>query len=179
MNQIIETYTQLGLLGTIGVVFVFLFIRQSNQNTASLEQFRQQGELLRNIYEALKPMTYIQAQNLFSLIIAYSEAETLEILRDIIRKNNIHESGHEAIIKDNISRELKAMYIHHINTLRQQQYSGRQLDSYMADWTELVAKVMYNEIYNQGKPDEDRFKKNIGAVYYQIKNNIESELSRS
>ena len=49
----------------------------------------------------------------------------------------------------------------------------------MYDWTMEVAKVMYDEIYNQGKPDEERFKKNIGAVYYRIKNNIESELSRA
>lgn len=179
MNSILEMYMQLGLLGTIGVVFIWMLIKQNNQNTMSLEQFRQQGELLRNIYEALKPMTYMQAEDLFSLIIGYSEEETLNILRDVIRKNNIHEPGHESIIRENINGELKAMYTHHVTTLHRQQYSGKQLDEYMYNWTMEVTKVMYDEIYNQGKPDEERFKKNIGAVYYRIKNNIESELSRA
>ena len=109
MNSILEMYMQLGLLGTIGVVFIWMLIKQNNQNTMSLEQFRQQGELLRSIYEALKPMTYMQAEDLFSLIIGYSEEETLNILRDVIRKNNIHEPGHESIIQENINGELKAM----------------------------------------------------------------------
>jgi len=178
MTELIEMYIQLGLLGSIGVIFIWMLVRQNIAMTESTKMFQKQGEILNNIYEALKPGTYVQASDLFSIIIAFSEKRIMEILHDIIRKNNIHEEGHEDIIRENIKGELTAMFTHHQLTLKRHQYSGKTLDIYMYDWTPEIAKVMLDELYNNGKPDEDRFKKNIGGVFYRIKNNIENELSK-
>lgn len=177
MTNVLDMYVQLGLLGSIGVVFIWTLIRNNNAMTAYIEQTKKQGELLSKIYEALKPQTLMQANDLLHLCIDYSCFATLQMVREIIRKNTIHEAGHEDMIVDNMKRQLSGMRQKSCNILHRFKYSGKEIDRYMPLWEDDVENVCYDEIFTSKKIDEDRTKKNIEAVFARIKSMGDTNLN--
>ena len=178
MTQIVDAYIQLGLLGTIGVVFIWLFIRQNNQNAILIEQFRKQIETQDKIYDALKPLTSLQALNLFGLIFRLLPIDTYNMMCDILLKNNIHE--HESLTLESINGSLKTMHMQYSNILRCHKYSGTTLDTFFYDWTPEISKALYEELYTHKTPQsKEMIKKNIETVFLMIKNTIETEISKT
>lgn len=177
MTNVLDMYVQLGLLGSIGVVFIWTLIRNNNAMTAYVEQSKQQGELLSKIYEALKPQTLMQANDLMHLCIDYTSIQTKQMIHDVIRKNTIHEEGHESIIVENMNGQIGGMRMKSCNLLHRFSYSGKPLDYYLPPYTTDVAKICYDEVFAAKKADEDRTNKNVDAVFQRIKSDGDANLN--
>lgn len=199
MNEAYQLYTQLGLLGAIGVVFIWELISNHKSMTKYTEQLMEQKDafieqldkqrvdlvaqsasqidLLNKIYEALKPNSFAQSRDLISMTIECSRLRSIEVLKDVIRQNNIHVDGHESVIQENINRELGSINQHNLNLLQRFSYSGKTLDKYMPDWWQETAKVMHDELYVQIGNDEDRLRRNIGSVFTRLQNEAEQRLN--
>lgn len=190
MSALVDMYIQLSLLGSIGVVFIWMLI--SNHKTLTryaselIEQketlgqiWNKQNEILDKIYMTIQPMSFMQARDIISMMLECNRLRALEIFHDIVRLNHIHLEGHESIIIENINRELESMYQHSLNTLRRFNYSGRTLDYYFSESWEETSKVMHDELFVQKEVDEDRSRKNIKAVFDRAQNDTELKLNKA
>ena len=69
MGDIIQGYLQLGLLGMIGVTFIWMLVSNHRALTSHVQALREQQVVLDNIFNALKPTTLVQAKGLIELAI--------------------------------------------------------------------------------------------------------------
>jgi len=176
MGDIIQGYLQLGLLGMIGVTFIWMLVSNHRALTSHVQALREQQVVLDNIFNALKPTTLVQAKGLIELTIDYNRLICLNDLISIIKHNNINDPAKKEMILNELNTKFSSTYARSINLLRQFNYSGKSLDKYLPEWWQNAVKVALDELYSQGGKDIDRTTININSLFDYMKNNANLNL---
>lgn len=178
LEEIHHYYVELGLLGSIGFVFVVIMIIGFFRLIKYSDAIIKQTNVLNNIYEALKPLTLVQARNLFLLVYEFDQLMMMEVYRDILKHNHIHDEGHESQTWERIIASVQTIYNKNVNTITNSKYSGKDLNKFMRDWWQEGAKVVYEELYHKNGVDYERTWNHINTFIENLRLETENLLNQ-
>ena len=191
-NVIVKLLLDAGVAVAACAVFLIMTFRNNNRfisilsssnkensdNLAKLIAVSSENNRLQNqVYEALKPSTLIQAQNLSSISFDYAALRVCQIILEVKSQNHLKD---ESGTQEKINGQLKALYKYIMLTFTVFQYSGKALDKYLTEsWWISVAKTVHDEVYNRDtKNSSERIKKNVKSAFDIIENDFKDKLNK-
>lgn len=135
--------------------------------TDLLKETRLQNEMLADISEGLRPETQLRIKNTSGVYFDLSVEKVCRLIKKIREENHI--ADRKATV-DKIRNLVRNLHEDRNSRFDSYSYRGKKLSSYTnPDWTEWVAKVVEDEIYNEAGANNGRAYTNVQAIYENIK----------
>lgn len=174
-----------GALAMIGAVYILLtaammitsfkwfksiverIIKQQEEIKPILGAIKENGMLMRNIAEDLRPETEMRIRNLTGFAFDLSVEQVCRLIKKIRTENHI--ADREATSKK-IRKSLTVLHNDRNSKFDSFTYHGEKLSAYCSDeWVENVAKVVEAEIYHADGANNGRAFTNVKLAYDDIK----------
>lgn len=185
VTEVAKSISDYGVLIIIGAIYLLLssammiaifkwfksiinrILAQQDEFKPIIEAIRENGTLMRQIAEGLRPETQLRIRNLSGFAFDLSVEQVCRMIKRVREENHISD-------KEATKIKIRKL-LHNIHEDRKSRfdpftYEGKCLSEYCnAEWIEKVALVVEGELYNPNGIDNKRAYTNVKMVYDDIK----------